>query len=52
MYITVYQQNPVINFRKITLNQQKTPNLKRSENFIKMHEIMHEIMKIRTKGRV
>ena len=55
MYITVYQQKPMINFirkkKKHWINK-KPPNLKRSENSIKMHEFMHEIMKIKTKGRV
>ena len=48
MYITVYQQNPMINFRKKNIESTKIPNLKRSENSLKMHEIM----KIRTKGGV
>ena len=50
MYITEYQQNTMINFKekKKNIESTKTPNLKRSENSIKMHEIM----KIRTKGGV
>ena len=52
MYITVYQQNPMINFKKKGIESTKIPNLKRSENPIKMHEFMHENMKIKVKGRV
>ena len=52
MYIIVYQQNPMINFRKKSIESIKIPNLKRSENSLKMHEIKHENMKIRTKGGV
>ena len=39
-------------FQKNNIESTKTPNLKRSKNSIKMYEIMHEIMKIRTKGGV
>ena len=39
-------------FQKNNIESTKTPNLKSSENFPKMHEIMHENMKIRTKGGV
>ena len=39
-------------FQKNNIESTKTSNLKRSENSIKMHERMHEIMKIRTKGGV
>ena len=39
-------------FQKNNVKSTKIPSLKRSENSIKMHEIMHEIMKIRTKGGV
>ena len=39
-------------FQKNNIESTKTSNLKRFENSIKMHEKMHEIMKIRTKGGV
>ena len=39
-------------FQKNNIESIKIPRLKRSENFPKMHEIMHENMKIRTKGGV
>ena len=39
-------------FQKNIILSTKTSNLKKSENSIKMHEIMHEIMKIRTKGGI
>ena len=39
-------------FLKNNIETIKIPCLKRSENFPKMHEIMHENMKIRTKGGV
>ena len=34
------------------IDSTKIPILKSSENSLKMHEFMHEIMKIKTKGRV
>ena len=39
-------------FQKKRIDSTKIPILKGSENSFKMHEIMHEIMKIRTKGGV
>ena len=39
-------------FQKNNIESTQIPRLKRSENFPKMHEIMHENMKIRTKGGV
>ena len=39
-------------FQKRKLESSKTPNLNRSENPNKMHEFMHENMKINAKGRV
>ena len=39
-------------FQKNNVKSTKIPSLKRSENSIKMHEIMHEIMKIRKIGGV
>ena len=45
-------QKPNDQFHKIKLESSKTPNLNRSENPNKMHEFMHENMKINAKGRV
>ena len=39
-------------FQKNNVESTQIPRLKRSENFLKMHEIMHENMKIKTKGGV
>ena len=39
-------------FKKKRIDSTKIPNLKSSENPIKMHEIMHEIMKIKAKEMV
>ena len=39
-------------FHKKGIDSTKIPNLKSSENSLKMHEFMHEIMKIKTKGGV
>ena len=39
-------------FRKKRIDSKKIPNVKSSENPIKMHEIMHEIMKIKAKEGV
>ena len=39
-------------FQKKSIDSTKIPNVKSSENPIKMHEIMHEIMKIKAKGGV
>ena len=39
-------------FQKKRIDSTKIPNMKSSENTIKMHEFMHEIMKIKTKGGV
>ena len=39
-------------FQKNNIKSTKIPRLKRPENFPKIHEIMHENMKIRTKGGV
>ena len=39
-------------FQKKRIDSTKTPNLKSFENPIKMHEFMHEIMKIKAKERV
>ena len=39
-------------FQKKRSDSTKIPNLKSFENPIKMHESMHEIMKIKTKGGV
>ena len=39
-------------FQKKRIDSTKIPNVKSSENPIKMHEIMHEIMKIKAKGGV
>ena len=39
-------------FQKKWLESSKTPNLKSSKNPNKMHEFMHENMKINAKGRV
>ena len=39
-------------FQKRMLESSKTQNLKRFENPNKMHEFMHENMKINSKGRV
>ena len=39
-------------FQKKGIDSTKTPNLKSSENPIKMHEFMHEIMKIKAKERI
>ena len=52
MNITVYQQTPNDQFQKKRIGSTKTPNLKSSKNPIKMHEFMHEIMKIKAKERV
>ena len=38
--------------QKKGIDSTKTPNLKSFENPIKMHEFMHEIMKIKAKERV
>ena len=38
-------------FQKKRIDSTKTPNLKSSENPIKMHEFMHEIMKIKAKEK-
>ena len=38
--------------KKKRIDSTKIPILKSSENSLKMHEFMHEIMKIKTKGRV
>ena len=42
----------MINFRKKRIDSTKIPILKSSENPTKMHEFMHENMKINAKGRV
>ena len=39
-------------FQKNSIESTKIPRLKKSENFPKVHEIMHENMKIKTKGGV
>ena len=39
-------------FQKKRIDSTKIPNLKSSENPLKMHEFMHEIMKIKAKERV
>ena len=39
-------------FQKKKNDSTKIPNVKSSENPIKMHEFMHEIMKIKAKGGV
>ena len=39
-------------FQKKRIDSTKIPNVKSFENPIKMHEIMHEIMKIKTKEGV
>ena len=50
-YINV-EAKPNDQFQKKRIDSTKIPILKGSENSFKMHEIMHEIMKIRTKGGV
>ena len=50
-YINV-EAKPNDQFQKKRIDPTKIPILKGSENSFKMHEIMHEIMKIRTKGGV
>ena len=49
MNITIYQQNPMINFRKIALNQQKSQDWRSPKIPFKCMKKMHENMKIRTK---
>ena len=39
-------------FQKKMIDSTKIPNVKSSKNPIKMHEFMHEIMKIKAKGGV
>ena len=51
----VYNNIPTIpndQFQKNSIESTKIPSLKSSENFPKMHEIMHENKEIRTKGGV
>ena len=43
---------PYDQFQKKRIDSTKIPNVKSFENPIKMHEIMHEIMKIKAKGGV
>ena len=43
---------PYDQFQKKRIDSTKIPNMKSSENPIKMHEFMHEIMKIKAKGGV
>ena len=51
MYISKATK-PNDQFQKNSIESTKIPRLKKSENFPKVHEIMHENMKIRTKGGV
>ena len=50
-YINI-EAKPNDQFQKKRIDSTKIPILKSSENSLKMHEFMHEIMKIKTKGRV
>ena len=52
MNISNIEAKPKDQFQKKRIDSTKIPNLKSSENSLKMHEFMHEIMKIKTKGRV
>ena len=50
-YINI-EEKPNDQFQKKRIDSTKIPILKSFENSLKMHEIMHEIMKIRIKGGV
>ena len=50
-YINI-EAKPNDQFQKKRIDSTKIQNLKSSKNSLKMHEFMHEIMKIKTKGRV
>ena len=50
-YINI-EAKPNDQFQKKRIDSKKIPILKSSKNSFKMHEFMHEIMKIKTKGRV
>ena len=50
-YINI-EAKPNDQFQKKIIDSTKIPILKDFENSLKMHEIMHENMKIRTKGGV
>ena len=52
MNISNIEAKPKDQFQKKRIDSTKIPNLKSSENSLKMHEFMHEIMKIKTKGGV
>ena len=44
-------KNPKINFIKYDMNQKKILKMAKCENRPQMHEYMHEMMKIKSKGR-
>ena len=50
-YINI-EAKPNDQFPKKRIDSTKIPNLKSSENPIRMHEIMYEIMKIKAKEKV
>ena len=50
-YINI-EAKPNDQFQKKRIDSTKITILKSSKNSLKMHEFMHEIMKIKTKGRV
>ena len=50
-YINI-EAKPNDQFQKKRIDSTKIPNFKSFENSLKMHEFMHEIMKIKTKGGV
>ena len=50
-YINI-EAKPNDQFQKKRIDSTKIPNLKSSENPLKMHKFMHEIMKIKAKERV
>ena len=52
MNITVYQQNPLINCKKISLKHQKPQFMHSFENSPPKHEKMHVKQKISEKERV
>ena len=48
----ILERKPIDQFHKKWLESSKTPNLNSSKNLNKMHDFMHENMKINAKGRV